>query len=267
LVSRNHSAAALAELRNIADVDPGYPGINLDISHVLLKSQHTTEANDAIKVQLGISECLSKLPESETQAYCKSQWTSITPEGCRSEVARIHNQAEHQAEMIRMELAQIPDVRSARATMSSSGGPQSLETPPVNAGIPSPTKTASSPQQIAPSVPVVENQGESKPPTATPVVIKAGEASAHIGELATVCGAVVSKKYASDTNGKPTFINLDRPFPDQTFTVVVWGNDLSQTGDLPDNGDLCVTGTVILYRGTPEIVVHDSKDWSRGVQP
>src|SRR5260370_28021953 len=51
------------------------------------------------------------------------------------------------------------------------------------------------------------------------------EARNHIGETATVCGNVVSTRYASSTKGQPTFFNLDKPYPNQVFTVVIWGKN------------------------------------------
>jgi hypothetical protein len=92
-------------------------------------------------------------------------------------------------------------------------------------------------------------------------MLKADEASAHVGERATVCGTAVGKT-TTQGNGKPTFINLDHAFPNQIFTVVVFESDAPQTGELPGTGNLCVTGTIALYRGTPQIVVHDAKSWS-----
>ena len=98
-----------------------------------------------------------------------------------------------------------------------------------------------------------------KPP---PINIKTTEALEHVGTLARVCGAVVSKHTAVESNGKPTFVNLDRSFPDQAFTVVVWAVDAAAVGELPSTGSVCVTGTVAMYRGTPQIVLHDAKSWS-----
>jgi hypothetical protein len=43
--------------------------------------------------------------------------------------------------------------------------------------------------------------------------ITATQARDHVGERATVCGAVVSTHYAASTHGNPTFINLDKPYP------------------------------------------------------
>jgi hypothetical protein len=43
--------------------------------------------------------------------------------------------------------------------------------------------------------------------------LTAAEAKDHVGETATVCGSVVSTRYASSTKGQPTFLNLDKPYP------------------------------------------------------
>jgi hypothetical protein len=51
--------------------------------------------------------------------------------------------------------------------------------------------------------------------------LAAAEARTHIGETATVCGEVVSTRYASSTKGRPTFLNLDKPYPGQIFTIVM----------------------------------------------
>jgi len=56
------------------------------------------------------------------------------------------------------------------------------------------------------------------------------EAKEHFGETATVCGEVVSARYADSTKGQPTFLNLDKPYPNQVFTVVIWGNNRSKFG-------------------------------------
>ncbi|MEM2002201.1 MAG: hypothetical protein QXT77_06130 [Candidatus Methanomethylicaceae archaeon] len=44
-------------------------------------------------------------------------------------------------------------------------------------------------------------------------VIEATEAKEHVGEEATVCGRVVSTRYAATSRGSPTFLNFERPYP------------------------------------------------------
>jgi hypothetical protein len=43
--------------------------------------------------------------------------------------------------------------------------------------------------------------------------LTSAEASRHTGEAATVCGAVASATYAARSRGGPTFLNLDKPYP------------------------------------------------------
>jgi hypothetical protein len=50
----------------------------------------------------------------------------------------------------------------------------------------------------------------------------AGEnALQHLQETNTVCGAVASAKYAESSREKSTYLNLDRPYPNQTCAVVI----------------------------------------------
>lgn len=92
--------------------------------------------------------------------------------------------------------------------------------------------------------------------------IPAADAKNHIGQKETVCGLVAGKYVATQSQGTPTFVDLDRPYPNESFTVLVWERDKSTVGTLPSSGQLCVTGTIINYRGRTEIVLHDAASWS-----
>lgn len=92
--------------------------------------------------------------------------------------------------------------------------------------------------------------------------LTAGEAKEHFGETATVCGQVVSTRYADSTKGQPTFLNLDKPYPNQVFTIVIWGDHRSKFGKPEDDYKekrVCVSGKITAYAGLPEIVVEDPK--------
>lgn len=91
-------------------------------------------------------------------------------------------------------------------------------------------------------------------------VLTTAEAKDHIGETATVCGSIASETNATGSHGTPTFINLDQPYPHQVFTVLIWGSDQATVGNVPETRRLCAKGTITLYRGFPEIVVHKSAD-------
>ena len=88
--------------------------------------------------------------------------------------------------------------------------------------------------------------------------ISAAEAQRHVGEYAKVCGLVASSKYASRSNGAPTFLNLDAPYPNQIFPALVWIEDRAKFGR-PEvrylGKRVCVSGVIRNYRGTTEIIL------------
>jgi DNA/RNA endonuclease YhcR with UshA esterase domain len=86
------------------------------------------------------------------------------------------------------------------------------------------------------------------------------EAAKHIGERATVCGVVAGAKYAAQTGGRPTFIDFEKPYPNATFTALIMGSDRPKFGTpekAVEGKQVCVTGEIRLFRGTPEIILTD----------
>jgi hypothetical protein len=90
--------------------------------------------------------------------------------------------------------------------------------------------------------------------------LTAAEARNHVGETATVCGGVASTHYAARSRGGPTFINLEKAYPDQVFTALIWGNARPKFGD-PEreyrDKRICVTGKITDHKGVPEIVAYE----------
>ncbi len=98
------------------------------------------------------------------------------------------------------------------------------------------------------------------PSTAEPEVrIGPVEAADHVGTVAEVCGEVASADYLPQVGGQPTFLNLGRPYPNQPFTAVIWGNNLSKWAEAPEQlyagRTVCVTGLIETHEGTPQIIV------------
>lgn len=90
--------------------------------------------------------------------------------------------------------------------------------------------------------------------------LASAEAIHHLGVHATVCGQVVNTKYAATSLGSPTFLDLDRAYPDHIFTVVIWGMSRIRFPYQPESlaGKLiCVTGTISSYRGRAQIEATD----------
>ena len=81
--------------------------------------------------------------------------------------------------------------------------------------------------------------------------------SRMIGKVATVKGSVRGTRYASGSNGSPTFLNLGRDYPSLSrFTVVIWGENRARFGT-PERRyygkTICVRGRITSYGGVVEI--------------
>jgi hypothetical protein len=89
------------------------------------------------------------------------------------------------------------------------------------------------------------------------------QAKEHVGETGTVCGTVVAAQYLPDRPGRPTFLNIDKPYPDQRFNVVIWGE---QRREFPLDGkpevvmlgkEICVSGEISAYVDWTQIAYAD----------
>lgn len=92
--------------------------------------------------------------------------------------------------------------------------------------------------------------------------ITPADASKHVGDRATVCGVIAGKHTAEQAKGKPTFVDLDGRYPHQLFTVVIWEDARGKVGKFPATGRVCVSGKIEDYKGTPQIVLRDERDWT-----
>lgn len=83
------------------------------------------------------------------------------------------------------------------------------------------------------------------------------QAKYHIGEKITVCGKVVSTKYAEKSGA--TFINLDRKFPDQIFTIQIWKDARTNFSYAPEvdlqGKTVCVTGKITENQGVATVTI------------
>jgi len=84
----------------------------------------------------------------------------------------------------------------------------------------------------------------------------------HVGESATVCGQVASARFATNSNGQPTFLNLDKAYPKHIFTAVIFGDYRGNFDYAPESlkgAYICVTGRIDQYKGKPQVKVRNSK--------
>ena len=92
--------------------------------------------------------------------------------------------------------------------------------------------------------------------------ITPNDAAKHMREVQTLCGMVVSTKFASQSKRQPTFIILESLFHNQRFiTIVIWGSDRSKFPEPPEDyyqgKKICVKGMIKEYLGKPEVIVND----------
>lgn len=93
--------------------------------------------------------------------------------------------------------------------------------------------------------------------------IRTVQARAFIGKEACVCGKVVSIRYMEKGNTRPTYINLDKKFPDQVFTLIIYGADRKNFSYKPEEflmgKTICVRGKIGVYKEVPQIIASKEK--------
>lgn len=89
--------------------------------------------------------------------------------------------------------------------------------------------------------------------------ISAEEVKNNVGKTVTVLGKVVDGRYLSTSGKQPTLLNIDKAFPNQIFTVVIYGENRKAFGYKPEEvllgKNIFVTGKVTMYNGKPQLEV------------
>lgn len=89
--------------------------------------------------------------------------------------------------------------------------------------------------------------------------ILAKDAAKHVGEKVTICDKVWGTKFLDQAN--ITFLDLGGYNPNQLLTIVIKGEDRAKFKGKPEDDykqkNVCVTGTIVDFKGKPEIVVTD----------
>ncbi len=55
--------------------------------------------------------------------------------------------------------------------------------------------------------------------------LTAVQAKHHVGKPRPVCGVVANATFAARSKGLPTFLNLEKPYPEHIFTALIWGSE------------------------------------------
>ena len=87
------------------------------------------------------------------------------------------------------------------------------------------------------------------------------QAKYFFGQHATICGKVVAAKYKENGKTNPTYIDLDKKWPESVFSIIVFGKDRINFSYKPEeflyNKRVCITGEVGEYKGVPQIIATD----------
>ncbi len=109
------------------------------------------------------------------------------------------------------------------------------------------------------------SEGEISPinPTKLPKgKINTVQAQYNIGTKSCVCGTVVSTKFSEKSGA--TFLNLDKKFPNQIFSVTIWAKARTNFSYKPEDElygkKVCITGMLESKDGTPTMNVNSEKN-------
>lgn len=87
--------------------------------------------------------------------------------------------------------------------------------------------------------------------------IEANKSAFHVGESIMACGKLAQIKHLENRH----YLNLDKPYPNQTLTILVWNSDYrwfeSRFGSLDAmNGRrICARGVIEQYKNSLQIEV------------
>jgi Bacterial SH3 domain len=116
------------------------------------------------------------------------------------------------------------------------------------------TPTADTPSSLAllPTSTIASRNTNTPFPIATQSSLLCGNTGSHIGEFVSCKIPRAYCSYQPGVSGSPTFCN-DAPYPNNNFTLVVWGSDYSNY-----NGKcIIVSGLVTRYNGKPQIAAQN----------
>jgi len=81
----------------------------------------------------------------------------------------------------------------------------------------------------------------------------------NIGQTVTVCGKIFGGRFVPNAVNTPTLLNMGGGSPNHSLTLVIFAEDLKEFPPQPEvhyaNQQVCVTGTVMDYKGQPEIIL------------
>ena len=78
------------------------------------------------------------------------------------------------------------------------------------------------------------------------------------GKTITVCSKVQGT-FVTKGDKKTTYINFGKPYPNTTFTAVIFESDLPNFKYTPSeylkDKQVCLTGKITIYKGKPQMII------------
>jgi hypothetical protein len=147
-------------------------------------------------------------------------------------------------------------------TPSSASTPNAplISTPHDATATPIASIATATPSAPAPPTAVPPAPEPSPTPDPCPGAIRWDQALSHAGQHATVVGPVVGATFASESRGRPTFLNLGKGYPDPgRFTVLIWIENRASFPTPPEetylDATICVSGVIEIYQGSAEMEI------------
>jgi hypothetical protein len=80
----------------------------------------------------------------------------------------------------------------------------------------------------------------------------------YAGKTITVCSKVQGT-FVTKGDKKVTYINFGKPYPNTTFTAVIFEDDLPNFKYTPSeylkDKQVCLTGKITIYKGKPQMII------------
>jgi DNA/RNA endonuclease YhcR with UshA esterase domain len=90
--------------------------------------------------------------------------------------------------------------------------------------------------------------------------VPAKEAAKHLNEKVTICDKIYGGKFLSGPG--ITLIDVGGSHPDEALTLLIKGDDRKKFKSPPEelfkDKKVCITGTVVDYKGKPEIIITEA---------
>jgi TonB family protein len=85
--------------------------------------------------------------------------------------------------------------------------------------------------------------------------------SKHIGDSVRFCSKVYNSRFFESSANKPTLLDVNNSFGNQSVNLVIWEQDRKNFANAPESlylkKDICVSGVVELYNNAPQIVIRN----------